>query len=248
MGFIEWVSLQPSSVWQVSLVTWLRVPWNAISVSGFWKIYPWTWRCVGSLWQHADCVSNDALIWPVLKKGILNDWIANLYPRFWDYCGGAWVWTFLFCQEIRHSSSWICHWYGAQDFFPISVRMALLYNSYPSSRRLCSYGRLGWWSTEIKTGTPVSLTLADDGKVKRINLSGKKLDQTALPMQVTQFDFEDKLFIKGLVLEEEKTLQSIMMQRLLKKMEPKYALPFGCTVSKCFYLGQAHHQLCRSYE
>ena len=65
----------------------------------------------------------------------------------------------------------------------------------------------GWGddTTEIKTGTPVSLTLTDDSKVKRINLSGKKLDQTALPMQVTQFDFEDKLFIKGLVLEEEKT-------------------------------------------
>ena len=52
----------------------------------------------------------------------------------------------------------------------------------------------GWGddTTEIKTGTPVSLTLTDDGKVKRINLSGKKLDQTALPMQVTQFDFEDQ--------------------------------------------------------
>ena len=73
---------------------------------------------------------------------------------------------------------------------------------------LGGYVRMAGWSddtTEIKTGTPVSLTLADDGKVKRINLSGKKLDQTALPMQVTQFDFEDKLFIKGLVLEEEKT-------------------------------------------
>ena len=35
----------------------------------------------------------------------------------------------------------------------------------------------GWGddTTEIKTGTPVSLTLADDGKVKRINLSGKKI-------------------------------------------------------------------------
>ena len=33
----------------------------------------------------------------------------------------------------------------------------------------------GWGddATEIKTGTPVSLTLADDGKVKRINLSGR---------------------------------------------------------------------------
>ena len=73
---------------------------------------------------------------------------------------------------------------------------------------LGGYVRMAGWgddTTEIKTGTPVSLTLADDGKVKRINLSGKKIDQTALPMQVTQFDFEDKLFIKGLVLEEEKT-------------------------------------------
>lgn len=73
---------------------------------------------------------------------------------------------------------------------------------------LGGYVRMAGWgddATEIKTGTPVSLTLAEDGKVKRINLSGKRLDQTALPMQVTQFDFEDKLFIKGLVLEEEKT-------------------------------------------
>lgn len=73
---------------------------------------------------------------------------------------------------------------------------------------LGGYVRMAGWgddTTEIKTGTPVSLTLAEDGKVKRINLSGKKLDQTSLPMQVTQFDFEDKLFIRGLVLEEEKT-------------------------------------------
>ncbi len=73
---------------------------------------------------------------------------------------------------------------------------------------LGGYVRMAGWSedaTEIKTGTPVSLTLDQDGKVKRINLSGKKIDQTALPMQVTQFDFEDKLFITGLVLEEEKT-------------------------------------------
>jgi len=73
---------------------------------------------------------------------------------------------------------------------------------------LGGYVRMAGWgddTTEIKTGTPVSLSLTDDGKVKRINLSGKKLDQTALPMQVTHFDFEDKLFIRGLVLEEEKT-------------------------------------------
>lgn len=73
---------------------------------------------------------------------------------------------------------------------------------------LGGYVRMAGWgddSTEIKTGTPVSLTLNADGLVKRINLSGKQLDQTALPMQVTGYDFEDKLFITGLVLEEEKT-------------------------------------------
>ena len=73
---------------------------------------------------------------------------------------------------------------------------------------LGGYVRMAGWgedTTEIKTGTPVSLTINEAGKVVRINLSGKNLDQTALPMNVTQFDFEDKLFIKGLVLEEEKT-------------------------------------------
>lgn len=73
---------------------------------------------------------------------------------------------------------------------------------------LGGYVRMAGWgedTTEIKTGTPASLTLAEDGKVKRINLSGKKVDQTALPMQVTHFDFEDQLIITGLVLEEEKT-------------------------------------------
>lgn len=92
---------------------------------------------------------------------------------------------------------------------------------------LGGYVRMAGWgddTTEIKTGTPVSLTLTDDGKVKRINLSGKKLDQTALPMQVTQFDFEDKLFIKGLVLEEEKHLQWITMRRLWKQMVLRFGL------------------------
>ena len=73
---------------------------------------------------------------------------------------------------------------------------------------LGGYVRMAGWgedTTDIKTGTPASLTLAEDGKVKRINLSGKKVDQTALPMQVTHFDFEDQLIITGLVLEEEKT-------------------------------------------
>ena len=69
---------------------------------------------------------------------------------------------------------------------------------------LGGYVRMAGWSddtTEIKTGTPVSLTLNEEGKVIRVNLSGKKIDQTALPMNVTSFDFEDKLEITGLVLE-----------------------------------------------
>ena len=65
----------------------------------------------------------------------------------------------------------------------------------------------GWGedSTDIKVGTPASLTLDAEGKVVRINLSGKKVDQTALPMNVTSFDFEEKLEITGLVLDELKT-------------------------------------------
>lgn len=73
---------------------------------------------------------------------------------------------------------------------------------------LGGYVRMAGWgedSTEIKTGTPASLTLNEAGKVVRINLSGKKIDQTALPMNVTGFDLEDKLEITGLVLDEQKT-------------------------------------------
>ena len=70
------------------------------------------------------------------------------------------------------------------------------------------YVRMAGWgvyTTEIKTGTPVSLTLNPEGTVVRINLSGKNIDQTALPMNVTDFDFEDKLQITGIVIEETKT-------------------------------------------
>ena len=73
---------------------------------------------------------------------------------------------------------------------------------------LGGYVRMAGWgedSTEIKTGTPASLTLNEEGKVVRINLSGKKIDQTALPMNVISFDFEEKLEITGLVLDESKT-------------------------------------------
>ncbi|MGQ7388290.1 RIP metalloprotease RseP [Streptococcus suis] len=73
---------------------------------------------------------------------------------------------------------------------------------------LGGYVRMAGWGedkTEIKTGTPASLTLNADGIVTRINLSGKQLDNLSLPMNVTSFDFEEKLEITGLVLEESKT-------------------------------------------
>lgn len=75
---------------------------------------------------------------------------------------------------------------------------------------LGGYVRMAGWgedTTEIKTGTPVSLTINEEGIVTRINLSNKVLDNTSLPMNVTSFDFEDKLEITGLVLEEEKTFK-----------------------------------------
>lgn len=73
---------------------------------------------------------------------------------------------------------------------------------------LGGYVRMAGWGedkTEIKTGTPASLTLNSDGIVTRINLSGKDFDVNSLPMNVTGFDFEDKLEITGLVLDETKT-------------------------------------------
>ncbi|HFI0452497.1 TPA: RIP metalloprotease RseP [Streptococcus suis] len=73
---------------------------------------------------------------------------------------------------------------------------------------LGGYVRMAGWGedkTEIKTGTPASLTLNADGIVTRINLSGKQLDNVSLPMNVTNFDFEEKLEITGLVLDENKT-------------------------------------------
>lgn len=73
---------------------------------------------------------------------------------------------------------------------------------------LGGYVRMAGWGedkTEIKTGTPASLTLNSDGIVTRINLSGKGFDVNSLPMNVTGFDFEDRLEITGLVLDETKT-------------------------------------------
>ncbi|HFI0645739.1 TPA: RIP metalloprotease [Streptococcus suis] len=73
---------------------------------------------------------------------------------------------------------------------------------------LGGYVRMAGWGedkTEIKTGTPASLTLNEEGIVTRVNLSGKQLDKHSLPMNVTSFDFEEQLEITGLVLDESKT-------------------------------------------
>lgn len=73
---------------------------------------------------------------------------------------------------------------------------------------LGGYVRMAGWGedkTEIKTGSPASLSLNEAGVVTRINLSGKQLDSLSLPMNVTSFDFEEKLEITGLVLEESRT-------------------------------------------
>lgn len=72
---------------------------------------------------------------------------------------------------------------------------------------LGGYVRMAGWgddSTEIKTGTPASLSLDASGKVTRINLSQNRLDPNSLPMHVTAYDLEEKLTITGLVLEETK--------------------------------------------
>ncbi|WP_162011838.1 RIP metalloprotease RseP [Streptococcus sp. S784/96/1] len=73
---------------------------------------------------------------------------------------------------------------------------------------LGGYVRMAGWgddATEIKTGTPAALTLNQEGLVTRINLSGKQLDKTALPINIISYDLEKQLVITGIVLGHEKT-------------------------------------------
>lgn len=73
---------------------------------------------------------------------------------------------------------------------------------------LGGYVRMAGWGdddSEIKAGTPASLTLNSEGVVTRIDLSGKRLDKTSLPMTVVSYDLEDRLEISGTVLDETKT-------------------------------------------
>lgn len=73
---------------------------------------------------------------------------------------------------------------------------------------LGGYVRMAGWgddTTEIKTGTPASLTLNAEGQVVRINLSQKQVDMTSLPINILTYDLEDALEITGVVLDETKT-------------------------------------------
>lgn len=73
---------------------------------------------------------------------------------------------------------------------------------------LGGYVRMAGWgddTTEIKTGTPASLTLNAEGQVVRINLSQKQVDMTSLPINILTYDLEDALEITGVVRDETKT-------------------------------------------
>ena len=94
---------------------------------------------------------------------------------------------------------------------------------------LGGYVRMAGWgedTTEIKTGTPVSLTLNEAGKVVRINLSGKNLDQTAWKLLVW-------------FLMRQRLMMSIMMRPSLKKMGPRCELPPKMFNTKMLAFGDA---------
>lgn len=71
---------------------------------------------------------------------------------------------------------------------------------------LGGYVRMAGWgddTTEIKKGTPVSLLIVENQVVK-INLSERVTLENSVPMLVTEYDFEEALFIEGEVFGETK--------------------------------------------
>lgn len=73
---------------------------------------------------------------------------------------------------------------------------------------LGGYVRMAGWGedkTEIRTGSPASLSFNSDGLVSRVNLSERTIDPEALPIAITSYDLEDKLVITGLVAGEQQT-------------------------------------------
>lgn len=73
---------------------------------------------------------------------------------------------------------------------------------------LGGYVRMAGWGedkTEIRPGSPASLSFTADGLVSRINLSERQLDPQALPINLTSYDLEDALELSGLVMGQPKT-------------------------------------------
>ena len=71
---------------------------------------------------------------------------------------------------------------------------------------LGGYVRMAGWgddTTEIKKGTPASLMIVENQVVK-INLSERVTMENSVPMLVTEYDFEEALFIEGEVFGETK--------------------------------------------
>lgn len=71
---------------------------------------------------------------------------------------------------------------------------------------LGGYVRMAGWgddTTEIKKGTPASLMIVESQVVK-INLSERVTLENSVPMLVTEYDFEEALFIEGEVFGETK--------------------------------------------
>ena len=73
-------------------------------------------------------------------------------------------------------------------------------------------------------------------RVKRTNLSGRNWIKRLFYAGKTSLTLEDKLFIKGLVLEE-KDFTVDHDAALLKKMEPSTHCPSGCTSTKMLLSG-----------
>ncbi len=125
----------------------------------------------------------------------------------------AWVPVGLLFCKIRHP--WVREFaigMGPKIFAHVAggTERPILFRSFH-----WGYVRMAGWGErrEIKTGTPVSWRWTLREQLFRVNLSGKKLSsQTALPMNVTDFDSEDKLQITGIVIEETKLILSTMMQ------------------------------------
>ncbi len=85
---------------------------------------------------------------------------------------------------------------------------------------------------------PASLTLNEDGKVVRINLSGKISQTTALLMNVTSFWFWRKAGITGLVLDEAKTYSVDHDGTIVEEDGTEFSCS-GCAVSKWLVSGDS---------